>query len=89
MKITEIRINKYENGNTLGFASVTFDNLLCVTGITILKGKEDTKFISFPQNKGKDDTYHDIVFPITKEGRKAITEKVLKAYEEVEEVPFS
>lgn len=90
MKISEIRITKYENNNTLGFASVTFDNLLCVTGITILKKKDsDEKFISFPQNKNKNGEYHDIVFPITKEGRKAITEKVLKAYEEIEEVPFS
>lgn len=89
MKITEIRINKYENNNTLGFASITFDNLLCVTGVTILKNKDGVKFVSFPQTKGKDGTYHDIVFPITKDGRKVISEKVLKAYEDIENVHFS
>lgn len=89
MKITEVRINKYENKNTLGFASVTFDNALCVTGITILKGKEEKPFISFPQSKGKDGEYHDIVFPITKDGRKQISDKVLEKYNEVAEIPFS
>lgn len=88
MKITEIRINKYENKSTKGFASVTFDNLICVTGITILEGKNGL-FISMPQNKGKDGEYRDIVFPITKEGRKAISDKIIEEYKKVAEIPFS
>lgn len=88
MKITSIKINKYENKNTKGFASVTFDDLLCVTGITIIEGKNGL-FVSMPQAKNKDNEYHDIVFPITKEGRKAITDKVIEEYKKVAEIPFS
>lgn len=88
MKITSIKINKYENKNTKGFASVTFDDLLCVTGITIIEGKNGL-FVSMPQAKNKDGEYHDIVFPITKEGRKAINDKIIEEYKKVAEIPFS
>lgn len=79
MKITDVKVTKYKNGATRGFASVTFDGLLCVTGITIMEGKKGM-FISMPQSKDKEGNYHDIVFPITKEGREGIQKKVLEAY---------
>lgn len=83
MDITEVKIRKYENNATRAFASVTFDDCLVVTGITVIEGQKGL-FVSMPQTKGKDadgkDKYFDIVFPTSKEGRQAITDAVLEAY---------
>lgn len=85
MDITEIKIRKYDNSETLkAFASVNFDDSFVVTGLTVIEGEKGL-FVSMPQTKGKDsegkERYFDIVFPITKEGRQAISEAVLEAYE--------
>ena len=83
MDITEVKIRKYENNATKGFASITFDDALVVTGLTILEGKNGL-FVSMPQTKGKDsdgkERWFDIVFPTSKDGRQAITDAVLEAY---------
>ena len=90
MKITEVKIKKFENGKTKGFASITIDKVLCITGITIVEGKNGL-FVSMPQNKDKDGNYHDVVFPLSKEARAALTKKVLEAFDgasDPEDVPF-
>lgn len=84
MDISDVKIRKYENNAVRAFASVTFDDALVVTGLTIMEGKNGL-FVSMPQTKGKDadgkDKWFDICFPISKEGRQAITDAVLEAYE--------
>lgn len=79
MKITEVRINKYENKNIKSFATVTFDNVLVVSGFSVVTGKNGL-FVSCPNSKGKDGNYHDTVYPITAEGRKALNDKIIEAY---------
>ncbi len=83
MNITEVKIRKYENNATKGFASLTFDDALVITGLTILEGKNGL-FVSMPQTKGKDaegkERWFDVCFPTSKEGRQAITDAVLEAY---------
>lgn len=85
MEITEIRINLVKktkkNSSLLAFANVTFDDEFCVTGIKIVEGKNG-KFVSMPSQKGSDDEYHDICFPLSKELREEITEEVLDAYKD-------
>lgn len=79
MKITEIRINKVTKDNLRGFASITFDESLCVTGVRILEGKNGL-FVSMPNSKGNDGKYYDIVFPLSKDGRKSLNDAVLEAF---------
>lgn len=85
MKITEIRINKVNSDktSTKAFASITFDDMLVVSGVAVIEGKKGL-FVSMPQNKGKnakgEDVYFDIVFPKTKEGRETITKQILEEY---------
>ena len=80
MTVTEVRIKKIENSNTLkAYATVTFDNLLVVSGLTIINGNKGL-FVSMPQNKSTDGKYHDTVFPLKKELRSEISTKVLDAY---------
>lgn len=82
MKITEVRYHAFNNpeSKTLGSASVTIDGELVVSNISVVKGKNGP-FISFPQRKGKDkdgkEKYFDIVYPLSAEVRKTITDAVL------------
>lgn len=79
MKITEVRINKFENNNTKGFATITLDDAIVITGLTIIQGKKGL-FVSMPNTKGKDGKYYDSVYPLSKSGRDYINNTVLDAY---------
>lgn len=79
MVVTEVRIKKYENNNVKGFATITLDKVLVVSGLTILDGKNGL-FVSMPQNKSTDGKYHDSVFPLSKELRDDISKSVLDAF---------
>ena len=79
MKITDVKITKYERNNVKGFANVTLDDAIVITGISIIDGKNGL-FISMPNAKGKDNNYHDIVFPIKADARKALTDAVVDAF---------
>ena len=84
MKITEINIYKKGATKTFkGFASVTFDDTFCVTGIRIVKGKKGL-FISMPSRE-YDGEYYDICFPTTKEFRKKLNDKIIEAYENADD----
>lgn len=95
MKVTEVKVFpfKSKDSKVKAFASVTLDKVICITGIRVIEGSKGL-FISFPQQKGSDEEYHDIVFPITKEGREGLQKKVIEAYKkdqsaEDDAVPFS
>ena len=88
MEITEVRFFKSKReGNTVGIASVTFDNEFVVDNITVINGKK-RRFISFPKRKGKDkdgsEKYFDVAYPLSAEKRKEITDAVLAKAEESE-----
>jgi len=88
MEITEVRLHIINKDSLKAFASITFDGLFCVTGITIREGRHGL-FVSMPQRKVQDGTYKDIVFPLTRELREQITEAVLHEYgAEVSDLPF-
>lgn len=82
MKITEVRINKFEKGNVKGFATITLENALVVSGLTIIEGKKGL-FVSMPNQKGSDGKYYDTVYPLSKSGRDYINNEVLDAYNKV------
>jgi len=96
MKITDTKFFpiKAKDSKVKAFASVTLDKAICITGIRIIDGSKGL-FISFPQQKGSDEEYHDVVFPVTKEAREGFSKKILDAYKKQDqsgtddEVPFS
>lgn len=96
MKITDTKFFplKTKDSKVKAFASVTLDKAICITGIRIIDGSKGL-FISFPQQKGSDEEYHDVVFPVTKEAREGFSKKILDAYKKQdqsgtdEELPFS
>lgn len=96
MKITDTKFFpiKAKDSKVKAFASVTLDKAICITGIRIIDGSKGL-FISFPQQKGSDEEYHDVVFPVTKEAREGFSKKILDAYKKQdqsgtdEELPFT
>ncbi len=78
--VTDVRLNIVSIGTLRAFVSVTFNKVFCVTGITVVEGNKGL-FVGMPSKKGKDGTFHDVAFPITKEGREELVKLILDAYE--------
>ena len=85
MDITKVIVRKYEaegKNNLKGFATVTLDDELVLTGIKIVKGSKGL-FVAMPSSYWEsDEKYHDIFFPITGDFREELTEQILQAYKE-------
>ena len=91
MKVTDVRIYPIskKDSNLKAFASVTLDEVICITSICIVSGSKGL-FISMPQSKVNDGEYHDIVFPLSAEARDILSQKIIAAYERrqgVEDTP--
>lgn len=87
MDITKVEVTKYNapKNNLKGFARVTLDDELVLTGIKILKGSKGL-FIGMPsQYSAAQDEYFDIYFPITADFREELQEEILAAYEDAED----
>ena len=69
-----------DHGKLLGFASINLGGVFAVNGIRIYD-TEKGPFIAMPSTKGKDDKYHDICCPTTKEMREAVNTAILGAYQ--------
>ena len=83
MDITKVNIRKYNQpkNNLKGFATVTLDDELVLTGIKIIKGSKGL-FLGMPSTYWEsDEEYHDIFFPVTADFREELTEQVIDAYE--------
>lgn len=84
MEITNVNFRPYSKpGNNIkGFASVTLDDELVLTGIKLVKGSKGL-FIGMPSEQwASDEEYHDIYFPITAELREDLTEAIKQAYKD-------
>ena len=84
MKITDIRVRIYETKTLRGFADVTLDECLVLTGIKIVESSKGL-FIGMPSNVGKDGQYYDLYYPCTKEFREILTDAVLDEYDKVKD----
>lgn len=89
MKITDVKVFKVKkskkNGNLKAFASITFDDAFVVKNLRIVEGTKGL-FVSMPSQKGNDDEYYDVAFPITKKLRNEITKAVLESFEDEDEL---
>lgn len=81
MKITAVQMNKVKNSESKlkAFANITIDDEFVVKGLKVVEGKKGT-FVSMPCTQGDDGEYYDDVFPITKECREYIEDRVLEEY---------
>ena len=78
------------NSNIKGLAHIYFDDCFIVNNVNILQGKENL-FVAMPSYKTKQvdeqgkAIYQDVCYPVTKEFREKLYEKVLAEYERAKE----
>lgn len=77
----KVDIKKYEIENLKGFVTLTLDDCLVIKDIKLMQSKAGNLFVSFP-NKKVGEQYKDIVFPITKEFREELINKIMEKYNE-------
>jgi stage V sporulation protein G len=76
-----VRLFRYEGeSKTKAFVDVSIGDYI-VKGLKLVEGKNGL-FVSMPQEKGKDDKWHDTFMPVTKEAEQALSEIVMAAYNE-------
>ena len=84
MKITDVRIKRFDSQNRLrGIVAITIDECFVVNDIRIIDGK-DGLFIAMPSRKLPNGNFRDVAHPINQETRNMIQDIVLAAYNEVE-----
>ena len=77
-----------------GVATVTFGNSFAVRNISIVESKAGNLFMSMPSYKMKTvnengkPQFKDIAYPVTKEFREKLQEKILQSYESGEDSCF-
>ena len=84
LEVTGVRVyprKPSKKSNLLASAQIELNDEFVVTGLKVLDGKNG-EFVVFPSEQWKDEEYHDIAFPITKEAREMICNAVLDAYHE-------
>ena len=69
-----------KEGNTKAFAYVTVGNFIGLPSIVVMNGSNGL-FVKMPQQKGSDNEWHDVFFPVTKEAREELSKAVLDAYQ--------
>lgn len=80
MQITSIKVRRvFDEGAMRAIVSVTLDDVLAIHDIKVIcaRGKY---FIVMPSRKMPDDTFRDIVHPISAEFRAQLEEAVLEEY---------
>ena len=82
MNVTETRISLFEKqgSNLKAFVSITFDFCLAVKDLTVMTGKNGL-FVKWPSKKVGEE-YQDIIFPVNKEFRLQVQDRVLTDYEQ-------
>lgn len=83
LRVTDCRVYTTERDDIVANCSVTFNDLLVVTGIKLINGKRGL-FASMPQYKAKDGEYKDMVFPLSKELRAEITNVLVQEFEDLD-----
>lgn len=92
----DVRTKALENANNgvKGVATVTFGNSFAVRNISILESKAGNLFMSMPSYKMKEldengkAQVKDIAYPITRDFREKLQEKILPSYESGEDIIF-
>ena len=82
LEVTDVKIFAIKGNDTLkANASITLNSGFLVSGLKVIKGKNGL-FVTMPQYQNKYGEYKDSSFPLTKEIRDMISDKVLEAYED-------
>lgn len=81
MQVTEVRVYLRNERKLKAFVTVTLDNCLVIHNMKVIQGQKGL-ILCMPSRKGPDDTFRDVVHPITNEFRADLEKSVFAAYEE-------
>jgi len=85
LEITNVQINMTKSSSKiLAFAKITFEDSFCVDGIKIIDGPNGL-FVGMPSKKDKNGNFQNICFPINKEARAAIVDRIFEEYNKKKE----
>ena len=81
MEITDIKVRKlFDNESPMkAVVSITLDNQLALHDIKVINARGKL-FIVMPSRKNPDNTYRDIVHPITADFRALLEKEIISAY---------
>lgn len=86
MKVTDVKFNPYERKSLIGFADVTFDDELKVTGLAVFR-RDGEISVAMPRKKGKKKgEYYDIMYILEDDLNKRLSNAIKK---EVDKSPSS
>ena len=86
MEITDIRIRKVESeGKLKAYVTVTFDGCFVVHNVKVIEGRSGV-FIAMPSRRTKNGEYKDVAHPINSGFRAELQDRVLKAYDQENEL---
>ena len=84
MDIEVSRIFRFDgDGPVKAMADIVIEGQFAIKGFKVVNGKKGL-FVGAPGKQGKDGRWYDSACPITDEAKQALTETVIKAYEENE-----
>ena len=85
MKMLDIEIaNIYRfdgDGSIKALCDIVVSNILLIKGIRIMEGRNGL-FVRMPSKMGKDGKWYESIRPMSKEIRNALSELVIKAFNE-------
>ena len=86
MEITSVNVHKFEReGSKIrAYASVILDDCFKVSGIKVLQGEEKL-YLAMPNRINSKGEKHDIANPINSETRKMFEDKIIEAYNNLED----
>jgi len=91
MEITEVKIYPFDTGNLGGrvraVADIVIDDVLLIKGIKIVESKHGGLFLSFPKKATSQNSFVDIVKPLSNEFNEKIRRVVIDKYKEIMNFP--
>lgn len=83
MKITDVRLSLVDSESALkAIGSITIEEAFVVHGIRVVDSEKGL-FVAMPSRKLANGEFRDVAHPLNTETRDLITDKVLKAYDEL------
>ena len=80
IRINHMQLINKENDHTLAICEIILNECFRIRGVKLMKSAHGI-FLSMPSVRRKDHEYHNIAFPVTREVREEIFQKIKTEYE--------
>lgn len=80
IRINHMQLINKENDHTLAICEIILNECFRIRGVKLMESTHGI-FLSMPSARRKDHEYHNIAFPVTREVREEIFQKIKTEYE--------